>query len=234
MSFELIPVRVAPHLPELARAPSTLRAFLMLKRSATTRRGYDGDLRAFARFLGDVGDDDNERARQLLAADVIAVVAWRDVMESQGKKPATIARRLAALRTYYRFARATGVLAINPAELVESPKVEPARQHAPLLEAQQARRLLADAAGQDLAGQRDRAILGLLGSSGLRRCEVVALGASDVRQEASGLALLVTGKGGRTRTVDLDRATAEALTGYLQAAGRPLATATEAGQGGAL
>lgn len=210
----------------LARSSSTttagdaLGAFLANKRSANTRRAYAADLGAFARYLG--AADQAEAARVVLAADVAAVVAWRDAMIADGCAPSTVARRLAAARTFYTFARAVGAVERNPAELVEAPRVEAARQRAPHVEAAGARRLLDSPDTSTVRGLRDRAILGLLACSGLRRAEVAGLRAGDVKCSPVGVTATVDGKGGKVRTVDVDRATAAALLAYLAAAGRPL------------
>jgi site-specific recombinase XerD len=187
------------------------------KRSAATRAAYRADILAFVRY---VGADTSVAEPTLLTATVGQIIAWRDTMIAKEAAPATIARRLSSIRTFFRFARAVGAAAINPAELVEGPRVEASRQRAPHLEARQARRLLAAPDTTTMRGLRDRAILGLLASSGLRRAEVAGLCLGDVRSEPGGLVVTVTGKGGRTRTVDVDRATADALVAYLATDGR--------------
>ena len=195
---------------------SPLGAFLLNKRSAATRAAYAADLGAFVAYLGAGG----ETFAAIIAAGVESIIGWRDAQTEAGLAPATVARRLSTLRTFFRFAVASGATDRNPAELVEAPRVEAARQRAEYLEAADARRLLAVVSLADTRGLRDRAILGLLACSGLRRAEVAGLILADLRAEAAGLTATVEGKGGKVRTLDVDRATAEALLGYLAATDR--------------
>ncbi|MBI2375646.1 MAG: tyrosine-type recombinase/integrase [Deltaproteobacteria bacterium] len=196
-----------------------LGAFLANKRSPATRSAYAADLKSFARYLG-VEAAASEHT--ILAANVGQVIGWRDSMISSGAAPATVARRLSSLRTFYRFAKSIGAVSVNVAELVEGPRVDSARQRAPHLEARQARKLLSTPDTKTVRGLRDRAILGLLASSGLRRAEVAGVRLADVTSATAGISVMVDGKGGRVRTVDVDRATADAIVAYLAAQGRML------------
>ncbi|MBI4821791.1 MAG: site-specific integrase [Deltaproteobacteria bacterium] len=203
----------------LPAASSATTSYLSNKRSPATRDAYRADLGAFARFLG---AEPAEAERVVLHAGVQHVIGWRDQMIADGLAPVTVARRLSSVRSFFNFAKSIGAVAMNPAELVEAPRVEAARQRAPHLEARQARKLLAAPDMTTKRGLRDRALLGVLACSGLRRAEAAGLRVADVRQEPAGVSVTVDGKGGRVRTVDVDRATADSLIAYLAADGRVL------------
>lgn len=213
-------------LPLAARVPYTpvdvLGAFLANKRNPRTRAAYTGDLGHFARHLGASPEDG---LRVVFGATITDVISWRDSQDRAGIAPATVQRRLSALRTFYRFAVVQGAIQRNPVDGVECAKVEAAKQRAPHLEEADVFRLLAAPDTSTVRGLRDRAILGLLACSGLRRAEVTGLRVKDVGHVPEGLTVTVDGKGGKVRTVDVDRATAAALLAYLDADGRAPAQA---------
>jgi len=126
----------------------------------------------------------------------------------RGLAARSLQRRLSALRTFYRYLCREGVCRGNPASGVRAP-----RQGRPLpktLDIEQVSLLVAVDRGDALA-QRDRAILELFYSSGLRLAELVALDVHDV-DEKEGLVRIERGKGGKDRVVPLGRAAAQAVT----------------------
>jgi integrase/recombinase XerC len=175
MSTEIIP-------RESTVGTDVVRAFLD-GRSPRTLRAYEGDLADFARTVGAAGAA--AAVGSLLALDPGAAnrvaLAYRAALVARGLAPATIARRLAALRSVVKLARVLG--RIDWALDVEAPRVEtyrdtsgPGRDGWDALLAVARRRAVAWGA----RGQRDLAILRLLHDLGLRRAEVVALDVADV------------------------------------------------------
>jgi len=182
--------------------------------SEHTRRAYRQDLEAFRLFLreelkwpeeGMLGRIDNLVLRRYLA-----------LLHKQNKK-STIGRKLAALRTFFRYLVREGVLRLNPGELVATPKQE---KYLPrTLTVDESFALMAQGGEAGLLAGRDRAIVETLYSCGLRVSELTGLnvGSVDLRE---GL-VRVLGKGRKERIVPIGRKAREALDEYLAARGNP-------------
>ena len=133
------------------------------------------------------------------------VIAWRDAMTEQRKADATIAQRLAAVSSFYRFARAEGLTDRNPCDGVERPKVKPYDKAAWLTE-EQARRVLESIRPGSPTADRDRALLTLALTMGLRRAELLGIRRGDVVERPDGSAALryrPKGKSEETRPLPL-------------------------------
>ena len=173
---------------------------------ANTLAAYAGDLDDYRIFTG--GGD-------TAAPDRRAFRGWLADMTDRGLARSTIARRVSALRSFYRFCGRTGRLEINDLGWLRAPR-PPKSVPKPVSE-DEARALLAAIfrrRGDDWAKQRDFALLMLLYGSGLRISEALSLlrGAAPL-----GDWLRITGKGGKTRDVPVLPAVAEAVAGYLAA-----------------
>jgi integrase/recombinase XerC len=189
-------------------------AAFLAGRSPQTLRAYRADLTDFAAFSNVAGIA--EAASQLLAGGHgranETVLLFRSQLNARGLAPATINRRLAALRSLVKLARTLGL--ITWVLTVEGVRTEPYRDtrgpgHAGF------RQLLAALDGRcDTKALRDRALLRLLYDLGLRRAEVVGLDVADVDLAAGTVAVL--GKG-RTQKVNLTLppATRAALAAWL-------------------
>ena len=172
--------------------------------SPHTVTAYASDLSGFLRWADKAGihvlDADHRSLRLYLAELDRARYARR-----------TIARRLAAVRSFYRYLVRTGTLPASPAAVLSTPRVPkrlPAIGPADLVE-----QLLQAPDTSTPLGIRDRAILELLYASGIRVSELTGLdlGAVDLSQ---GL-VTVMGKGSRERTVPIHRLAVAALRAYL-------------------
>jgi site-specific recombinase XerD len=176
-----------------------------------TRRAYGVDLGGFAEWAGE----------QALGPDE---VRHRDVrrygagLSNAGAAPATVARKLAALRSLYGFLVRTGRAGSNPAELVSSPKRSEKLPH--VLTTEQMRSLLERIPARTPLELRDRAMLELAYSCGLRCEEIVNLdlGALDFETEQ----LRVLGKGSKERLLPVGEPAQRALRRYLEKARRAL------------
>lgn len=122
--------------------------------------------------------------------------------------PATITVRLAALRSFFDFARRMGLLASNPVDDVKRPKSRDPVPHG--LGVDELRRLL-DAIPDTRAGRRDRAVVVTMLLTGMRRAEVFSLRAGDLDGSGEQLTYSVRVKGGRTRRRELPAAVATAI-----------------------
>ncbi len=140
----------------------------------------------------------------------------RFVMHLMGEKSyraVAVRRKLAALRSFYDFARREGHRSDNPARDVPAPKVE--KRLPKVLSEPDVVRLLATTVGgrTDFQRLRDRAIMELLYASGIRRAELVGLDLSDVDLDRR--MARVTGKGSKQRVVLITDAAADAMRAYL-------------------
>ena len=186
---------VSPH--TVAAYRRDLAQFLAIADRAGARSLDDVDRRTVRRFLAQLG--------------------------TRGYAARSVARKASAVRAFYADAVRRGVVAANPAARTPLPRRPgrlprslPVRTVSSALEAMD---------GTDPTSLRDRALLELLYSSGMRVSEIAALDTGDVRDEL----MRVTGKGGKERTVPVGRPARAALAAYV-ARGRPgLATAASGG-----
>ncbi len=124
----------------------------------------------------------------------------------------TIARRVASLRSFFRFVQGKGWILSNPTEDLESPKVE---KRIPVsLEYEQVKRLFEQPDTSSLLGMRDRVIMELLYSSGLRVSELVSLNRADIDFEEQLIKL--RGKGKKERLVPITEDATTWLKTYLE------------------
>jgi integrase/recombinase XerD len=198
------------------RALEDFLAALSAERNASrhTLDAYRRDIRDFLRVLA-------PRRRRLDTAGSDDVLAWMERQRRAGRTPATIARRLAALRGLYAHLIREGTVADNPTEHLEQP-----RRSRPLprtLSREAVVALLeASDAGTPL-GLRDRALLELLYACGLRATEALGLRIADVNRRAG--YVQCSGKGRKERLVPVGAEALAWIERYLAEARPKLATA---------
>ena len=175
-----------------------------------TRGAYGSDLTMFAQWATEAG---------VMPTDVTPKVLRR-YAQSLGRAelaPATVSRKLAALRSMYRSLREHGHVQANPAELVSGPKRP---QKLPrVLRKDEASRLLDRVPTAEPLEMRDRAMFEIAYSSGLRAEEIVNLDIGSVDFDSEQVRVL--GKGQKTRVVPVGEPALKALRRYVEA-GRPL------------
>lgn len=177
--------------------------------SVHTLTSYQRALRAFARFLGGSVD-----WRTVSVRDIERYLL---ALGAQGRSPATQAAHLAALRAFFRFLLHTGEVDANPAAMVRAPKR--AQPLPKALDVDLAQKLMGGFA-DDWAGRRNRALLELLYSSGVRVSELASLSVADAeRMLAQGGVEIKQGKGGKDRWVAVGRLAREALKQWLAVRG---------------
>jgi integrase/recombinase XerD len=186
-----------------------VESFLLLlaaHRSPRTVDAYRRDLGAFGATLdGPIG-----------SATTDQIERWLAVMRADGRAPATIARRLSAVRSYLKHLTLVGQRADNPATGITGPRRP--RTVPRTLSPAEAEKLVEAATGTTPRVMRDRALVELLYGAGLRVSEAIGLVKASVDLE--GRIVRVVGKGGKERLVPLGRPAAEALRRYM-ALGRP-------------
>ena len=186
--------------------------YLGVERGASphTLRSYATDLTEFIGFL------DAEKIEGLAAADTRAVRAFLAHLHQRRLSKATIARKLAAIRSCFRFLARRGALEVNPARQVRSPRL--GRRLPSVLPKDEATQLLDAAPEPTAAGARDRALLELLYASGLRVAEGCGLDVDDLDEARRTVRVL--GKGDKERVVPVGETALEALDAYLAMRGR--------------
>jgi integrase/recombinase XerC len=187
-----------------------LAAFL--QRLKTERRlsphtvsAYQRDLNALLGFCA------REGVESLAGLDSYAVRRFAAESHRRGLGARSIARRLSAVRSFLAYLVETGMVRANVAVHVQAPK--PSRRLPATLDADQVASLLA-ISGDDPLTLRDRAMLELFYSSGLRLAELVSLDLGDV--DAADRTVRVTGKGSKARVVPVGRRALAALGDWLQ------------------
>lgn len=193
-----MPPDLEPHLQAFIRHLEKERRL-----STHTVTAYRRDLHALGSFC-------ERQALDLQSVDAQAIRRFAAERHRRGASSTSIARSLSAVRRFFAFLVTAEIVESNPASGVRAPK--PSRRLPAALDADQVASLLAGA-GEDDLSVRDRAILELIYSSGLRLAEVVGVDVHDV--DFHDATVRVTGKGSKTRVVPVGRYAREALEAWL-------------------
>lgn len=173
--------------------------------SGHTIAAYRHDLLALAQF------GERRKIREWAALDNSAIRAFAAAQHGGGLSPRSVQRRLSAVRTFYEFLMREGHGVRNPALDVRAPKTK--KRLPATLDTDQMGRLLAFRVDDSLSA-RDKAIMELFYSSGLRLAELVGLrvGSVDLKDRT----VRVLGKGSKTRIVPVGRHAIDALKQWLR------------------
>lgn len=186
--------------------------------SSNTELAYMNDCRQLASWATAHGLEPN-------ALDLKSLRRYVATLSSGGQAPSTVARKLAAVRALFKVQTQLGRLEQNPADLVAAPKRPKTLPR--VLKAEEIEMLLDRIPAGTPLEQRDRALLELAYSSGLRAEELVNLEVASIDFDAE--TVRVEGKGGKTRLVPVGEHALAAVAGYLERA-RP-ALRSERGDG---
>ena len=173
--------------------------------SPHTSSNYARDIGALADFLERGNVTDWKR----VDSQHVRVFAARS--HAAGLNPRSVQRRLSAVRGFFGYLAREGVAGSNPAVDVRAPKA--ARRLPGTLDVDQINQLL-DIPGDDALAVRDRAVMELFYSSGLRLAELVGLSLTDV--DLADRTVRVLGKGAKTRIVPVGRKACEAIREWLK------------------
>ena len=179
-------------------------------------------LTAYRHDLADLSAHLRAAKRSVMSADTDDLRRFLASLAERGFKPASLARRLSAVRQLYRFLYAEGKRTGDPAAVLEGPKR--GRNLPKVLSIEEVDKLLAQArqemedsdrpAGARLRAARMLCLLEVVYATGLRVSELVALPASAAKRDQR--MLVVRGKGGKERMVPLNTAAKRAMTDYLK------------------
>ena len=178
--------------------------------SPQTLRAYAGDLMRFALFAAPDADEFDPTTVSLMQ-----LRHYLAHMRESGAARTTIARKVASLRSFYKFLIREGVVSDNPATSLSVPRLE--KRLPVFLDEDQVTRLLDAADTAEPAGRRDRAILEMLYSTGMRIGELAAVSLEDL--DLIGEVVVAKGKGKKERLVPLGAAAVQALRDYLEVRG---------------
>jgi integrase/recombinase XerC len=190
--------------------------FLELERHASheTVRNYASDLRQFQAFMKT--EHPGVPTLNPAAVKTESIRAYLHWLDRKREKSTSMARKLASLRSFYRYLQREGMVGLNPAEAIRTPK-QP--KHLPrVLTKDDAAALMEFPAGQTGSSLRDCALLETLYSTGARVSELVGINLEDLRA-SEGLVHL-RGKGRKERIVPIGDVALRAIQAYL--AQRPL------------
>lgn len=175
--------------------------------SPHTLAAYRSDLAQWLAFV------QIEKSADVSAHDIDHLLLRRYLAGlSKTTQKSSIGRKLAAIRSFFRFLLRRGIITKNPAELIATPKKE---QRLPFhLDIDQVTSLMEAPNEEQQHARRDRAILELLYSSGLRVSELTSLNIGQI--DLAGGMVRVTGKGGKERIVPVGSRALQAIHSYLE------------------
>ena len=196
--------------------------------SAHTIRCYAADLVQYCRYLaaadepagGELTAEGLPPADELqpgaigkavLAAQPLDLRGFLAMMRNSGYSKSTIARKLATLRSFYKFLVRSGAVDASPVSVIRTPRQD--KRLPRCLDVEQVEALLAAPDTTTLLGARDRAILETIYSAGLRVSELTALNVEDLDEFSE--ALRIRGKGKKERLVPVGGKAIEAVEAYL-------------------
>ena len=177
--------------------------------SSHTLRNYSSDLEQFIQFLTADGKRSTPEVSQI---DHLTIREWLASLHTDHKKKSSIARKLAALRTFFQFLVREGLLEINPAKLVATPKLE--KKLPKHLSIEEAIRFIESPDSETDLGKRDRAMLELMYATGVRVAELTTLNIADV--DFGNQLVRVTGKRRKQRIVPFGDPAGAAIRSYLE------------------
>jgi integrase/recombinase XerC len=201
--------------------------------SPYTARCYGADLRQYVEYLADEHGIEVDEPREssafngfrngdrssngtitghILGADADRIRGYLSFLGEKQYSSATTARKIATLRSFYKWAHRTGLTASNPMTLIRTPRQSKRLPKAITVE--QIERLLSAPSERDVLGRRDRAMLETVYSTGIRVSELVGLEIADLDLETE--SMHVRGKGKKERIVPLGTHALHAIRRYIE------------------
>jgi len=196
---------------EVSRYLDAFLEMLIAERGAArnTADSYERDLKDCA---DEISKGKGTAVAMLDAATTADLRRYLKRLEARGMAPRTVARRISALRMFYRFLHSEGLRADDPTSVLESPRA--GRSLPKILSENEVAALLAAAEARDgPEGLRLKALVELCYATGLRASELVALPLAAVQRDPQ--VIVVRGKGGRERMVPLNAPARAAIRAYL-------------------
>ena len=174
------------------------------KVSINTLQSYKRDLKQFEKYML---EEEREDYSELTEEGIKTYLAH---MQEIGKKPSTISRGLASIRTFYQYEVKNKVVEKDPTEGIQSPKIE--KRVPNVLTSNEVALLLEQPKNVNLKGIRDKAMLEFAYATGMRVTEIISLNVEDINLE-TGYATCRNGK--KERTVPIGNMSLKALKDYI-------------------
>ncbi len=198
----------------MEKAIQEFKNYLIVEKNASphTLDGYLNDIAQFQEFLIRTGHAVESSSIQLEKIDRLAVRSFMGYLYEKNITGATMRRKLSTLSSFFRFLCREGYLKNNVARSVPSPRTQ--NKLPSYFSVDDIFRLLELPKGEDFLSVRDRTLLELFYSCGLRISELVALTLEDINLDSRMVKVL--GKGGKERLLPMGRQCVEALKIYLE------------------
>lgn len=181
--------------------------------SAHTRIAYISDVKEFIKFLSD--NNLIKEQNELIKADTETIREYLSYLYRQKVKKITVNRKISSLKAFYKYVLRTGRINNNPAEMIQTLKAE---KHMPtFLSVDEVLELLKSKNDQSVLGLRNRAMLEIFYSSGLRLSELAGLDLIDI--DFNQKLVKVRGKGRKERIVPIGGPALNAIKEYLEKIG---------------
>ena len=177
------------------------------KVSDNTLQSYKRDLQQYEEYLALNGKKYNKVKEE----DVKEYLKY--LLEEQNKKPSTISRMIASIRSFYQYELKNKVVSIDPTEKIQSPKIE--KKAPSILTSDEVELLLEQPGSGDLKGIRDKAMLEFAYATGMRVTEIISLNVEDVNLEQE---IVICKSKGKQRNIPLGKMALNAVKEYLNGA----------------
>ena len=177
------------------------------KLSDNTLQSYKRDLKQFKRYLESYG----LRFDRVKKEDIEDYI--KEMSEQEKKKPASISRSIASLRSFYQFVVKKKKVKVDPTKDIKAPKVD--KRVPSVLTAEEVELLLEQPKDIDLKGIRDKAMLEFAYATGMRVTEIISLNLDDVNLDEG---YVTCRSGNKQRNIPLGKMSLEALKEYIEEA----------------
>ena len=176
------------------------------KASNNTLQSYKRDIKQYENYLA-------QKQKSYTEVTAKEMKEYIENLKEIGKKPSTISRNIASIRSFYQYEVKNKTLKEDPTEGIQSPKVE--KRVPSILTSNEVSLLLEQPQGTDLKGIRDKAMLEFAYATGMRVTEIISLNVEDVNLEEG---YVVCKNGTKQRTIPLGNISLKALKEYVTTA----------------
>lgn len=176
------------------------------KLSDNTLQSYKRDINQYESYV-------EEKQINYIKVDEKSIKEYLEYLQNIGKKPSTVSRNLASIRSFYQYLVRTKVVLQDPTNNIQAPKIE--KRVPSILTAKEVELLLDQPQDVDLKGIRDKAMLEFAYATGMRVTEIISLNIEDVNLEEN---YVVCKTGSRQRNIPLGTLSAKALKDYIEEA----------------
>ena len=174
------------------------------KLSDNTLQSYKRDLKQYKNYL-------DQNAKNYNKIEEKEIKNYIDYLQSVGKKPSTISRCIASIRSFYQYELKNKKVKQDPTDNIQSPKIE--KRIPSVLTSNEVALLLEQPSNVDLKGIRDKAMLEFAYATGMRVTEIISLNIEDVNIEEG---FVVCTSGNKKRNIPLGTMALKALKEYIK------------------